>query len=352
MSQTLINWNDIKRKLSLELDIDTIVSYEDFCYDREYRPLLKKMRDMDTAPHIAAFICLVYERVAAMRKEVMDKLKLLTMFDITEEYIWKEKGHDVWNVLWKKNTKPSTIGWFQSRATNPPLNTDPYLNIVKHHITDNYLVFNKKKREELHLTDTMSRSPESIRSFKESKGEDNYYQEGEEIKKQVQYNEHLTPHRKMEYISFISLLSDEPLYFLVDTDGSSFHIVSGTKLSKYIQSVSIVQRINSFLDIGQTEWRLLLEKLKEIYNQVNMDNKLREKVMTHMEEQLKTLPKIEFHLSTKHKKIDSIINIVTENNPKNFHKTQKKLPWEYIGFEEKILPEKWKQRIYKSKTKL
>ncbi len=77
-----------------------------------------------------------------------------------------------------------------------------------------------------------------------------------------------------------------------------------------------------------------------------------QKVAKFMEEQTTRYEKVEFYIGTKAKKLDFIIIHVTQKNPKKFHDTKKSLPWEYIGTNEKPLPKKGLQRIFKSKVKI
>lgn len=125
---------------------------------------------------------------------------------------------------------------------------------------------------------------------------------------------------------------------------------SGTVINSSIKSESLES-------IQDQEWFQALKKsIQEEYDIISLNKKLLQndlmKMAKHIEKQISSFGKIDFYVCTKNWGLDFIHNIITQTNPKKFYETRKKLPGEYLWYDEKRLPNKWVKRIYKSKVKL
>ncbi len=185
-----------------------------------------------------------------------------------------------------------------------------------------------------------------------------------------EYSRNITPSNIFLYIAFCFLFLDDRHFIfstnhLIEEKKELFMdrlFVDEKKLSEilkkwidgYITNINIDDLKIKVKENQSDDFIELKSKIRESYYSIKWDNnnELLEKAKNFIEEQINKFDKAEFYIGTKDKKIDFINTIVTQNDPKKFHETKIKLPWEYIGSEEKPLPKKGQQRIYRSKTKL
>jgi len=176
-------------------------------------------------------------------------------------------------------------------------------------------------------------------------------------------------HYSLDYIIFLYLFTDKKPCLVITKDYWNVEVWYWSEIflsdthdieSLYIRQWMSTIIINSFFStdtLVQHHWsKNIMDIWKEKYKEININKDISKdkmnKLIKYMTEQLRWHNKTEFYINTKHQQPDAITTIITQSDPKRFRETEQSIEWNIISIEEKPLPKKWKQRIYKSKTKL
>ncbi len=259
MTQILIDWNSIKRNVCIEFDINTTVSYEDFCKDPKYMVLFNDIKSKDSTVSTSLLNIWPWWYSWWINQSIQMKVDLLASYDIVEEYSnWM--SFEFWKPWCEGEVKLPEGKWFKNEEF------DFQIDLMKHYFTANHVTLDKEKRSKYVFHNAILIYPELMWKLKYAWDYDNYLNTGRETRKKIKCKQDFVENKRMEYAIFMALLLKEPLYLLTNEHFLSFYIVSESNLSKHMGHFALVQNISGFIKYIQKkealEW---IEHIKKTY---------------------------------------------------------------------------------------
>lgn len=282
MTQISINWNDLKRNLSIDFDIEDInTSYEVFCKNDNLSDTIKEFiekKDLET-PFLNLNLLNPY-----LSAHIWDKLAILLYFDINEEYIglWEI----FWDIAWEfilDDSEENLISILKRKGVFFDSDLNNFLTFVKGTINNNFFLKEPIKNKEFeskmgfHMWDYIPQIlDEEVLNL--------FAKRNKKISKKIIYKEKILKNKRMEYIVFLSLLISEDLYIIIEEFNNRFTIVSEKNIWKYIwknvDQFSIIKKLDIFSELNEKDLNIII-KMRNQY--VKNQNSL-EEIIEHIKE--------------------------------------------------------------------
>lgn len=262
MTQIYIDGNDIQRVVCMEFDIDIGLSYEDFCSNPEYMKLFQEIKGKEKVLKYPLLDLLSLWYDEWINENIQMKGSLMLKYDLVEKYENWMACDLLYNISDQDKNR-----WNLFNNLN--------LDIIKYHLTRNYMLIDREKRK--NDSDFLARlfSPGTLQRLKY--GSDLDPSVWRKIRKSVVLTQKLIQHKRVQYLILMSLLSEEPLYLITSPTFLNFKVVSAGKLSKHIKNYSLVKDLGWFVKYIEKEDVIKeIKRLKDLHWKDGMDKVIKD----------------------------------------------------------------------------
>lgn len=277
MTQIYIDGNDIKRLVFLKFDIDAPISYEDFCSDSQYMKLFNEIKEKDHSISIWLIQLWPWGYSGWINQSIQRKVDLFTTYDFVEEY--KNGMSYPW---WYNDNEDKNLPrnqWFYDEMFNFQINE------MQHYFTKNHVVLDKELRKTRIDCWAVLIYPELLWKMQYAWDYDAYLETGRNSRKNIKFTQEMVKHKRMEYVIFMALISDDDLYLVTNKHFFDFYIVSESNLPKYIDHFALVQNISWFMKYIQK--KELLEEIVQLKEKYGSNKDQMQKVIKDLLDMIK-----------------------------------------------------------------
>ena len=258
MTKVFTDWINIKRKICIEFDIDTKISYEAFGKCREaYMSQLTNEQAKDIMSPVDFLDTGEWERMTRINNAILQKIYCLFENDIEETFA------NGWRFYEKMGSFHGGIDCFPECERNEWIVHDEInwdLDMIKHSFIGNTII-DKEKCSNRYIPMFSSKMFSWL-----GKGENT------EMRENVQFSQTLIKNWRDDYLLFMVLISRDPLYLAVVNQNSDIIVTDKYHLQKYLNHFALVQNISETLEyIDNEETLRLIESLRESYGKGNRD---------------------------------------------------------------------------------
>ena len=250
MTKILIDGNNIKRNMGMEFDIDTRISYEKFCENEHYQQVFNDTKEKYHFALIGQIIIGYLDLNPRISEHITKKLALLFDYDVNETF-------ENWmSFLFDKIRIGEDDILSGRRFYDRILNKE--IDVIKQYLTDNKVLFESYWNDSYGVCDPKMFNDNMLKRIRGINDKQKV-----EIKKKVKFFQELVTNKKAQYLTFIALVSKEPIYLVYHNEAI---VVNAGKLGRYIESHSLVRDISRYVDnVKNEELRQRIDDLRESY---------------------------------------------------------------------------------------
>ena len=241
MHKILIDWRTVKREITIDFDIDTKITYENFCNNPIF-DTIKKIADDILNNDAYALFCLRFIILSwHVDKNIVAKAQTLLLYDVFEEYtITSYNMEDYILKPFKEMPK-----WWFSHKTIDTLCLNEDIDLLKSYFTNNYMLSEDLwKQAWIHFENPILRM--NYDAFEKMMYETSWKSKDEKDI-DATYNQTLSSNYRFAYTLLMSLLLEEPLYLITDDRLFDFTIVSQNNIWKHLITNWLIWNLKQLL---------------------------------------------------------------------------------------------------------
>lgn len=271
MTRICIEGKHIKRNVCMEFDINTKISYENFCADKNYQKLVNDaIENDDRIKEIYWLLMSSRENNKRISEHIKNKILFLFEYDLEESF---SNGLEFRYIDRFFTNKKKVQGWFQDKNLNKGI------DVIKYCLTNNYFIGDPQKRKKSISFSPKLFNPNLVYKVEVLGGRKHYLEIKDEIKNQITLSQQIKKNKRIDYITFMTLLSVKNLYLVADDNIDNLFIVDEENLKNQLSTISFVWNISGYLnEITDKETWVAIEKLRNIYKRddVPLENMLKD----------------------------------------------------------------------------
>lgn len=258
MHKILIDWRTVKREITIDFDIDTRITYEDFCENSIFDIMKKIADDILDNDAYALFFLRFITLSGHVDRNIVAKAQTLLLYDVSEEYNIKSYSMED-HILKPFKEMPK---WWFSNKTIDTLSLNEDIDLLKSYFTKNYML-----REDL-WKQAWIHFENPILRMKYDEFENMMYESSWKSKDEkyidATYDQMLSSNYRFAYILLISLLSDKPIYLVTDDRLFDFTVVSQNNLWDHIYTNWLIWNMTNALWSRYNRQKDLEQKISNI----------------------------------------------------------------------------------------